>query len=79
MYVYTYISVCTCTCIILTVVCTCILLFSYDSDVIPNHQKPLTVLRDSLAFGRYILTSALHMIQQVVHCSMQYTRCGVVY
>ena len=39
----------------------------HDSDVIPNHQQSLNVLRDSLAFGRYVLTSALHQIHQVLY------------
>ena len=37
----------------------------YDSDVTPNHQQALTALRDSQAFGKYILNSALHQIHQV--------------
>ena len=33
-------------------------------DLIPNHQQPLAVLRDSQTFGRHIVTSAIFQLQQ---------------
>lgn len=35
------------------------------SDSSPNHQQPLKVLRDSQAFPKYVVNSAVQKIHQV--------------